>query len=82
MDQSRLKDLEILTTERKKANTEWDRRDIDRTIERIMRESVPLRSLREDLVKATRAGDRVAVKKIVMHINRVRQDETYGKEIS
>lgn len=82
MDYSRIKDLEILTTERKKANTEWDRREIDHTIERIMRESVPLRSLREDLVRATRAGDRVAVKKIVMHINRVRQDETYGKEIS
>jgi hypothetical protein len=26
--------------------------------------------------------DRVSVKKIIMHINKVRQDETYGKEFS
>jgi hypothetical protein len=51
-------------------------------MKRIMRTSVPINALREDLLKATAAGDRVAVKKIIMHIQRIRQDEIYGREIA
>ncbi len=59
-----------------------DRDDIERAMNRIMSESIPIKMLREDLLKATKAKDRVAVKKIVEHMNKIRQDETYGKEIS
>lgn len=81
-DRTRLDDLEILSKELERANTEHDRRDIQEAINRIMRTSVPIQSLRDDLVRATRARDHRQVKKIVAHINYIRQNETYGKEIS
>lgn len=82
MDYGRKFDLELLTKEYEQAKYQHDRDEIYEVIKKIMRSSVPINSLREDLLKAMRAGDRVAVKKITMHINRVKQDETYGREIS
>jgi hypothetical protein len=82
MDYGRQKDLEILSSEYQTARYRHDKDDIINAMNKIMRASVPIRMLREDLLKATMANDRVAVKKIIMHINKVRQDETYGREIS
>lgn len=82
LDYGRTKDLELLTQEYAKARYRHDKEDIEEAMKRIMRTSIPIAMLREDLLKATRAGDRVAVNKIIMHINKVRQDETYGREIS
>lgn len=82
LDYGRTKDLELLTKEYAKARYKHDRQSIEEAMIRIMRTSLPIAMLREDLLRATRAGDRVAVKKIIMHIQKVRQDETYGKEIS
>lgn len=82
MDYGRLKDLEILSEGLKQAKSSSEKRDIEQVINRIMKTSVPIQSLREKLIKATAVNDRPAIKRIVAHINYVRQNETYGKEIS
>lgn len=82
MDYGRQHDLEILTNEYEKAPYQHDKDEILGVMKRIMRTSVPINSLREDLLKATRVGDRPAVKRIIAHIQKIRQDETYGREIS
>ena len=82
IDYGRTKDLELLTREYAKAKYRHDREDIEKALKRIMHTSLPITMLREDLLRATRANDRSSVKRIIMHIQKVRQDETYGKEIS
>jgi hypothetical protein len=82
LDYGRTKDLEILTKEYENARYRHDREDIEKAMKRIMQTSLPIAMLREDLLRAMKAKDRVSVKKIIMHINKVRQDETYGKEFS
>lgn len=82
LDYGRIKDLELLTKEYEKTSFKHDRDDIERSIRRIMNVSPEIAKLREDLVLATRARDRKSISKIVMKINKIRQDETYGKEIS
>lgn len=82
LDYGRQKDLELLYKEYEKAPYKHDREEIERTIDRILRTSVPIRSLRQKLLLATHAKDRRAVKKIIMEINYHKQNETYGREIS
>lgn len=59
-----------------------DRLEIESAMQRILRESVPIKGLRERLILQVKARDRVGAKKTIMHINKIKQDETYGREIS
>lgn len=56
------------------------RYEIEETMHKIINQSVPLTSLRQRLVNATRAGDVGAIRKIQAHIHAVRQQETQGQE--
>lgn len=81
LDQSRNYDLEqlaeMLTDTRQ---TPKAREEIERTMYAIVHQSTPITSLRERLVRAVRAGDTGTIRKIQMHIQAIRQQETNGRE--
>lgn len=79
MDKTRDKDLEEITQAIKEARTQGERDYLEKIAYRIINTSAPIRSLREDLVSAVRVGDTRSVSRITAHINKIRQDETYGK---
>lgn len=81
-DYGRKKDLEELYKEREKAPYQHDRDFFDQAIGRIKRESSEIRNLRQDLLEQTASGDKDAQKKTIEKINKQRQDETGGREIS
>lgn len=78
LDYGRLQDLEDLTKAIKEAQTQGERDHLKKIMERILSQSVSVTSLRNDLIKATKAGDDRTVKRLTDHIQRVRQEETAG----
>jgi hypothetical protein len=80
MDGSRRYDLEELSKMLKGNPTRQARREIEETIYKIAHTSAPINSLRERLIKATRGGDVIEIRKIQAHIHAIRQQETNGKE--
>lgn len=83
MDRTRKFDLEELS---KMLQEPWrsrqNKREIEETIDKLVNTSAPIRSLREELMRASRGGDIDRVKKIQAHIHAVRQEETNGREFS
>lgn len=79
MDHTRKYDLEQLSEAIKEAKSRAEVAYYEKLAWRIMGESEPIRALRHDLMMAMRAGDLRAVKKIELHIQHIRQNETYGK---
>ena len=79
MDYGRQNDLEELANAIDGARSTQEREYYEKLVYRIMQESAPIRSLREELIKAFRARDMNRVKRIQEHIQKVRMDETYGK---
>jgi uncharacterized coiled-coil DUF342 family protein len=81
MDRTRKYDLEQLSEMLKDPRTSpRARREIEETMHKIINTSAPIRSLREELVNATRGGDVLRIRKIQQHIQAIRMDETNGKE--
>lgn len=78
-DWTRKFDLEELASARRNANSQAEREHYERIADRIIRESAPIKSLREKLMLAVRANDVRAVKRIEAHIHAIRLDETNGK---
>lgn len=76
---SRKDDLIELIDRRKQAKSEMERKLIDRTIDRIMRESGAVRARREDLIMAIRNDDRRAIQRFQHDLLMMRANETYGK---
>lgn len=79
MDDSRKQDLEELMYLYKYA-PQWRRREIEKIIEKIYRETPEVRSTREDLIKAIRAGDRHTVRKIQERLRVLEKYMTGGRE--
>lgn len=61
MNKSRQHDFEQLMEERKNAKNAFERDLVDRTVDRIARETKETESDRQDLIGAIRNGDRRAV---------------------
>lgn len=80
MADTRQFDLIELTERRKYAKNAYERDLIDRTINRIMRESGAVRERREKLVMAIRNGDRRAVERFQHDLMMMKADETKGRE--
>ena len=81
MDRSRRYDLEELSKMLQDPyRSRQAKREIEETIYKLAHTSAPIRSLRERLVNATRAGDVAEIRKIQAHIHAVRQQETNGRE--
>ena len=82
-DRTRKFDLEYLSKELRRGGlTSWEKKEIERTIHKIINTSAPIQSLREELTLAARGGDVDRIRKIQAHIHRIRQEETNGREIS
>lgn len=79
LDYGRKMDLEELSRAMQKANSVSEREHYEKIMWRIMGESQPIRSLRNELIKAMRAGDIRKIKRIEKHIHYIRSEETYGK---
>lgn len=81
MDYGRKNDLEDLAKLLQRGDLSTRARaEIEETMHKIANQSAPITSLRERLIRATRAGDVGEIRKIQHHIQKVRQDETYGRE--
>lgn len=78
MDYTRKHDLEELSKALDNAKSRAEKEYYEKMVWRLVGESMPIRSLREDLLKAVRAGDRRAVDRITLHIQRIRLEETNG----
>lgn len=82
MDYGRQQDYLELTKALKNAGSRQEQEKLEKIMYRIVNESAPIKSLRDTLIKAMRAHDLPTVKRVQQHINKIRQDETYGREIS
>lgn len=81
MDESRHYDLEELSQMLNDPHrSKQAKREIEETMYKIVHTSAPIRSLREELIKATRGGDVPRIRKIQAHIHAIRQEETNGRE--
>lgn len=81
IDGTRKDDLEQLSEMLQNPNISHRARyEIEETMHKLVNQSVPLTSLRERLINATRAGDVGAIRRIQAHIHAVRQQETNGHE--
>lgn len=74
-------DLEELVQDRRKARSVYERDMVDRTIDRITRESGAVREKREKLIMAVRNDDKRAVQRFQRELNLLRLEETYGKAL-
>ena len=77
---TRQHDLLELYEKREHAKSAFERDLIDRTVDRIMRESGAVRQTREKLVQAMRNGDLRAMERFQHELMMMRADETYGKD--
>lgn len=73
-------DLQELSNRRDKARNAFERDLIDRTIDKIMRESGAVRRRREDLIMAVRNGDNRAINRFQHELNMMQAEETKGRE--
>jgi hypothetical protein len=81
MDRTRKFDLEELSEMLKDPRrSRQSKREIEETIYKIAHTSAPIRSLREELVRATRGGDVDRIRKLQHHIQAIRHEETRGRE--
>lgn len=80
MDRTRKYDLEELSIMLKQNPTAGAKREIEEIMHKVINQSAPITSLREELVKATRGGDVPRIKKIQAHIHAIRMEETNGRE--
>lgn len=80
MADTRQYDLIELSEKREYAKNAYERDLIDRTMDKIMRESGAVRERREKLVQAIRTGDRRAVERFQHDLMMMKADETKGRE--
>lgn len=73
-------DLLELSEKREYAKNAYERDLIDKTMDKIMRESGAVRERREKLVMAIRNGDRRAVERFQHDLMMMKADETKGRE--
>lgn len=78
---SRKFDLEELYELWRKAPNSYWRDEYAKTIDKILRETGEVRQYREELVMAMRVGDRRHIKYCQERLNRIRQNQTHGREI-
>lgn len=81
MDRTRKHDLEELHELWRKAPNSYWRDQYEKTIDKILRETGETRRYREELIMAMRSGDRRHIRYCQEKLNRIRQDETGGREI-
>ena len=79
-DKTRIHDLNQLAEERTRAKNSYERDLIDKTVDKIMRESGAVRERREKLLMAIRNDDRKAIQRFQHDLMMMRADETYGKQ--
>lgn len=79
VDQTRTHDLDDLAQAMKKASSSGERQHLERIMYSILNTSVPVQSLRLDLVRAIRSGDINRVRYIQNHIHNIRMNETNGR---
>jgi RNase P protein component len=82
IDHGRKFDLEELYNDREKSKNAYERDQIDRRINKIMREADLYYEDRKDLIKAVRSGDLKSINYFQHKINKRKQDMTYGHDIS
>lgn len=73
-------DLLELADKRERSKNAFERDLIDRTVDRIMRESGAVRKRREDLIMAVRNGDNRAIQRFQHELNMMQAEETKGRE--
>lgn len=84
LDHGRLEDLEQLSamlrepwkfglSQKGQAEVKW-------TIQKIIHQSAPIKSLRDKLIQATRAGDTKEIRKIQEHIHAINMEESRGHD--
>lgn len=78
MDAGRKFDLEEITRAIKRARTINEREYYERIGHRLINESAPIRSLREELIRCMRANDIPKIRRIQQHIQYIRANETNG----
>jgi hypothetical protein len=81
VDEGRQHDLEELMELHRTAKNSFKRDNVEKIIEKIMRESGEIREERESLIQAIRAGDRRRVRYVQERIRKIRYDETGGKDL-
>jgi hypothetical protein len=79
LDYGRKMDLEELRTAMDNASSTPEREHYERIAHRILTESAPIQSLRDELIRAFRARDMFRVKAIQHHIQTIKMEESYGK---
>lgn len=77
---SRKYDLEELMGKRRLAKNAFERDLVDRTVDKIMRESGAVRERRDKLISAIRNNDRRAVERFKHELMMLRANDTYGKD--
>ena len=80
VDIGRQHDLLFLTNSLKEARDGREKEKIEKIMYKVVNESISVRSLRNELIGAMRAGDRNKVRKLQMHIQYIRKNETNGTE--
>jgi len=78
IDRGREIDLEELSKAMKSARTQGEREYLERIMYRIINQSTTVTSLRTELINATRAKDLNRIRKIQLHLQYVRLEETRG----
>lgn len=78
---TRKHDLEELYELWRKAPNSFWRDEYEKTIDKILRESGEVRQYREELIMAMRVKDHRHIKYCQERLNRIRQNQTAGKEI-
>lgn len=73
-------DLQELSMKREKAHNAFERDLIDRTVDKIMRESGAVRERREDLIMAVRNGDNRAINRFQHELNMMQAEDTKGRD--
>ena len=79
LDFGRKNDLEMLAEAMKNARSTSEKEHYEKIAHRIVTESTEIGVLRADLIQAVRASDKRAIRMIEARIQKIRQDETYGK---
>lgn len=79
LDYGRKMDLSDIAKAIDGARTVQEKERYEQLAYRITRESAPIQSLRDAMLKAFRVRDMGTVRRIEEHIQHVRRQETYGK---
>ncbi len=79
LDYGRVKDLEMLMEGIRKASSRGEKEYIEKLMHQVINESTTIKSLRQELIGATRVRDVGKVKRIQMQINDARMRETNGQ---